>query len=154
MTFVAKALVGIVTLLIAFHSFTVFVSPFFDIVYFSLNVNRPDFPGLYFYVSRSFSIYTNYYAILLVLYGVVLGYTRFSKHHLQSHFWIYFTLPLVFSALILFFITIQGSSQEFFTNFAKGIIRSSEFLFPFLVAWLIAPLIGKIYSKFTGEVIE
>lgn len=154
MTLVAKALVGIATLLIAFHSFTVFVSPLFDAFYFSLNVNRPDFPGLYFYVSRSFSIYTSYYAVILVLYGVVLGYTRFGKYNPKRYFWIYFTLPFVFSALILFFITIQGSPQEFFTNFVKGLIRASEFLFPFLIAWLIAPPIGKIYSKFTGEVIE
>lgn len=148
---ISRGLIGIVSILLSFHLSSVLITPICDIAHNLLNESVPDLPPLSFYVYRSLSLYTTPLALFVLLFGILLGYSRFLVRTERIGLILFFAFPSIVSIISMIYISATDFSEQGMVAILQGIIRALDFMSPFVLAWVVAPITAKFYEKITGE---
>ncbi len=151
MATLSRYLIGIASMLLGFHIASIFLDPIFDIAHNLLNESIPAPPNLSYYIYRSVLVYQTPYGLFILLFGLLLGYSRFRAGKERLGIAMFFSIPVSLAIVSFVYISVTDFTEQGILGVLQGVVRAVDFLSPFVLAWFLALPVAKVYERFTQE---
>ena len=138
-------------MLLGFHIASIFLDPIFDIAHNLLNESIPAPPNLSYYIYRSVLVYQTPYGLFILLFGLLLGYSRFRAGKERLGIAMFFSIPVSLAIVSFVYISVTDFTEQGILGVLQGVVRAIDFLSPFVLAWFLALPVAKVYERFTQE---